>query len=42
MKTFLFRHIWKDGEFTDAANKFMFALSFLLGISGYLYAAITL
>lgn len=34
--------IWKDGEFTDGANRIMFALSFVIGITGYIYAAIAL
>ena len=42
MTTFLSKYIWNNGEFTDTANKAMFALSFIIGIAGYLYAAIAL
>lgn len=32
--------LWKDGEFTDSANKAMFIASFVLGIIGMVVGAI--
>jgi hypothetical protein len=35
-------NLWKDGEFTDSANKVMFVVALSLGLSGFVYELITI